>query len=54
MIQLEEPLSPSPSPQKRGQTPAKASPSPALRQPKLVTTDLALDATSAPLWIGAA
>jgi Tol biopolymer transport system component len=54
MIQLEEPASPSPSPQKSGPAPAKANPSPALRQPKLVTTDLALDATSAPLWIAAA
>jgi Tol biopolymer transport system component len=48
-IQLES-ASPSPSQQTGGESPARASPPSTLRQPKLVTTDLDLDATSMPLW----
>jgi Tol biopolymer transport system component len=54
MIQLEEPAAPSPSPQRSAQPSARSSAAPGLRQPKLVTTDLSLDATSAPLWTAAA
>jgi Tol biopolymer transport system component len=53
VVQLEEAVAPSPS-QKTAQSTPKATPSPGLRQPKLVTTDLNLDATSAPLWMAAA
>lgn len=51
VIQLESAL-PSPSPQRSAPTPG-ASSSPLVRQPKQVTTDLDLDATSAPLWLAA-
>jgi Tol biopolymer transport system component len=51
---LLESSTPTPSPVKNGQPTAEASPSPVSRQPKLVTTDLDLDATSAPLWMAAA
>jgi Tol biopolymer transport system component len=52
VIQLEETVAPSASPQKSPGP--RATPSPSLRQPKLVTTDLDLDATSAPLWMAPA
>ena len=53
-IQVQPAASPGPSPQNGagGSTPI-TSPV-AARQPRLVTTDLDLDATSAPLWVGAA
>jgi Tol biopolymer transport system component len=54
VIQLEQAVAPSPSPQKTEPSSPKPSPSPAFRQPKLVTNDLNLDATSAPLWMAAA
>jgi Tol biopolymer transport system component len=50
LIQLEEAVSPAASPQKS----AAPSPAAAQRKPKLVTTDLDLDATSAPAWMAAA
>jgi Tol biopolymer transport system component len=49
-----ESATPAPSPDNTARPVASVSPVPAGRQPKLVTTDLDLDATSAPLWIAAA
>jgi hypothetical protein len=47
--------SPSASPQNAGAENNTPGPSPAAaRQPRLVTTDLDLDATSAPLWVSGA
>ena len=48
-IQLETP--PTPTPSAGTGVAAKTTPAPSIRQPKLVTNDLALDATSASLWI---
>ena len=48
MIQLEPAPTPTAAPGARPSKPPKA---PALRQPRLVTSDLDLDATSPPLWI---
>jgi Tol biopolymer transport system component len=44
----------SPSPSKSTQATPSASAGPVVRRPKMVTTDLDLDATSAPLWVPAA
>lgn len=44
----------SPSPQNEAAENTTPSPSPSARQPRLVTTDLDLDATSAPLWVAGA
>lgn len=54
VIQLDQPVAPPSSPEVGAQTSPRTSPSATLRQPKMVTTDLALDATSAPLWMAAA
>jgi Tol biopolymer transport system component len=48
-VQLEAPAA-TPSPSKPAAS-GPATPAPALRQPRLVTNDLDLDATSAPLWV---
>lgn len=48
------PTSPSATPQSAGAESTTPSSSPSARQPRLVTTDLDLDATSAPLWVSGA
>jgi Tol biopolymer transport system component len=52
-IRLES-STPTASADKAARPQASVSPAPAALQPKLVTTDLDLDATSAPIWIAAA
>jgi Tol biopolymer transport system component len=53
LLQLDS-ASPSPSPQRSAEPTPGSSAAPVVRQPKLVTTDLDLDATSSPLWVAAA
>jgi Tol biopolymer transport system component len=53
VIQLESPA-PSPTADRSGHPVANISPAPVAPKPKLVTSDLDLDATSQPVWIAAA